>query len=248
MIVLLVMLTVWLALGLALNKGATWINDWLLLVFNNTTIANVGDATGLRGTTTAGSLYFALHTADPGTSNPQTTNEATYTGYARVAVARSGAGFTVTGASVSPAAAVTFPQGATTDTDVLQFWSVGAASSGTGKVMWSGPIGTNLGVGTSLAAGDTITIPGLSGVSVGDRVVFRAPTGGTIPTGVTANTVYFVKTVSGNDITIAATSGGTTIDITSAGQALCYKVTPITMGGGLLVTPQLTTGTTITEL
>jgi hypothetical protein len=47
-----------------------------------------------------------LYSAAPSDSAAGT--EITYTGYARVAVARSGAGFTVTGNSVSNAAAVTF--------------------------------------------------------------------------------------------------------------------------------------------
>lgn len=228
-------------------KGNTFINELLLLIFNNSNVANVGDATGLRGSSTAGSLYMALHTLDPGAAGSQTTSEAAYAGYARVAVARSGAGFTVTGQSVTLAAQVNFPQAPVGATDVLQFWSVGVASAGASKALYSGPIGSNLGVGTAVAATDTITIPGLTGVSVGDRVVFYAPTGGTIPTGITVGTVYFVKTVSTNDITISTTSGGSTLDITAAGQVLAYKVTPITTGGGVLVTPGLTTGTTITE-
>ena len=78
-------------------KSSAFANAHLLLVFNNTNIALVGDATGLRGSTTAGSLYLSLHTADPGTSGDQTTNEIAYTGYARVAVARTSGGFVVTG-------------------------------------------------------------------------------------------------------------------------------------------------------
>ena len=34
-------------------------------IFINSDIANIGDATGLRGSSTAGSLYISLHTADP---------------------------------------------------------------------------------------------------------------------------------------------------------------------------------------
>ena len=94
-----------------MSKSNAFENALLLLAFNNTNIANVGDATGLRGSTTAGSLYLSLHTADPGEAGSQTTSEAAYTSYARVAVARSGAGFTVTGNSVSPAATVSFPAG-----------------------------------------------------------------------------------------------------------------------------------------
>ena len=32
-----------------MSKGNTFENDLLLLLFNNTNIANLGDATGLRG-------------------------------------------------------------------------------------------------------------------------------------------------------------------------------------------------------
>ena len=67
-------------------------NDLLLLYFNNTNVANMGDATGVRGSTVAGSLFVSLHTADPGETGTQSTSETSYTGYARVAVARSGAG------------------------------------------------------------------------------------------------------------------------------------------------------------
>lgn len=73
----------------------------LNLLFNNTDWANVGDAAGLQNSATAGSFYVALHTGDPGEAGTQATNEATYTGYARVAVARSGAGWTVTGNQVT---------------------------------------------------------------------------------------------------------------------------------------------------
>lgn len=225
-------------------KGNTFINDMLKLVFNATAVANLADNAATSPLT---NLYLALHTADPGAGGSQNTSEAGYVGYARQAVSRSNTGFTVSGQSVTLTSAVSFPQAPASATDVLKFWSVGTASSSTGKVLYSGPIGSNLGAGTAVAATDTITIPGLTGVAVGDQVVFGAPTGGTVPTGITAGTVYYVKTLSGNDITISTTSGGSTLDITAAGQVLAYKVTPITTGGGVLVTPQLTTGTTITE-
>src|SRR3990172_4098845 len=91
-----------------MSKSNTFENDLMLLICNNTDIANIGDAGGLRGSVTAGSLYFSLHTADPGEAGTAVTSETAYTGYARVAVARSGAGLVVTGNSVSPAANVDF--------------------------------------------------------------------------------------------------------------------------------------------
>lgn len=72
-----------------------WVADILNLLFVNSNAANIGDATGLRGSSTAGSLYVSLHTADPGATGDQTTNEASYTSYARVAVARTSGGWTV---------------------------------------------------------------------------------------------------------------------------------------------------------
>jgi hypothetical protein len=143
-----------------MSKTNTFENSWLLLVFNNTNIANIGDATGLRGSTTAGSLYVALHTADPGEAGDQTTTEATYTSYARVAVARSGAGWTVTGNSVSPAANIDFPA-ATGGTNTITHFSVGVAASGASVALYKGTVTPNVsvssGVTPRLTTASTIT-------------------------------------------------------------------------------------------
>lgn len=58
------------------NAAAT---DLMLLLFNNTNWANLGDATGVRGSTTAGSLYLSLHTSSPAESGNQASNEIAYT-------------------------------------------------------------------------------------------------------------------------------------------------------------------------
>jgi hypothetical protein len=119
---------------------------FLLLIFNNTNMANVGDATGLRGSSTAGSLFIALHTADPGEAGDQTTSEATYTGYARVAVARSSAGFTVSGTTqVANAAAVTFGA-CTAGSSTCTYFSVGVATSGASVIIASGALTASLAV------------------------------------------------------------------------------------------------------
>lgn len=132
----------------------------LSLIFANSNFANVGDATGLRGSSTAGSLYVSLHTADPGEAGDQTTSEAAYTSYARVAVARSGAGWTVTGNSVSPAATVTFPAG-TGGSGTVTHFGVGTASSGAGVLLYSGTVSPNIvtgnGVTPTLTTASAIT-------------------------------------------------------------------------------------------
>ncbi len=122
-----------------MSKAAGWENALLMLLFQNANAANIGDPTGLRGSTTAGSLYLSLHTADPGEAGSQTTSEAAYTGYARVAVARSAAGFTVTGNSVALAAAATFPAGSGGSGTVTHF-GIGTASSGAGTLLYSGTV------------------------------------------------------------------------------------------------------------
>ncbi len=132
-----------------MSKSNSWENSLLLLLFNNTNVANVGDATGLRGSSTAGSLYVSLHTSDPGEAGDQTTNETSYTSYARVAVARSGAGFTVTGNSVSPAANVDFPA-CTGSTATITHFGIGTASSGAGVLLYKGTVTANISVATGV--------------------------------------------------------------------------------------------------
>lgn len=132
-----------------MSKSNSWENSLLLLLFNNTNVANVGDATGLRGAATAGNLFVSLHTADPGEAGDQTTNEIAYTSYARVSVARSGAGFTVTGNSVSPAATVSFPA-CTGGTATATHFGIGTASSGTGVLLYKGAISPTIAVSTGV--------------------------------------------------------------------------------------------------
>lgn len=128
-----------------MSKSNTWENGLLLLVFNNTNFANVGDATGLRGSSTAGQLFVSLHTADPGETGTQSTNEATYTSYARVAVVRSSSGWTVTGNSVSPAATISFPT-ATGGSNVITHFGVGLASTGANTLLYKFPVAPNISV------------------------------------------------------------------------------------------------------
>jgi hypothetical protein len=122
-----------------MGKGATFDNDWLKLIFNAAAIANIADNAATSPLT---NLYVSLHTADPTASGNQTSSECNYTGYLRVAVARTSGGFTVTAASVSPAANVTFanPTNATNLPQTASFFAIGTASSGTGKILYSGAL------------------------------------------------------------------------------------------------------------
>ncbi len=129
----------------------------LTLYFNNTDHANVGDAGGIQNSASAGSFYVSLHTGDPGETGDQTTSEATYTSYARVAVARSGAGWTVSGNNVSNAAAIDFPA-CTGGSNTITHFGIGSASSGAGNLFFKGALSASLGVSSgitpSFAIGD----------------------------------------------------------------------------------------------
>jgi hypothetical protein len=140
-----------------MSKGNTFENDLLQLIFNGTTIANIADDASVSPLT---NLFVSLHTADPGEAGDQTTNECAYTSYARVSVARSGAGWTVTTNSVSPAADVVFPA-ATGGTETVTHFAVGTDTSGSGKLLYSGTVTPNISVSSGvtpiLTTGSTIT-------------------------------------------------------------------------------------------
>jgi len=140
-----------------MSKGNTFENDLLKLIFNATAIANIADDASVSPLT---NLYASLHTADPGEAGTQTTNEIAYTSYARVAVARTTGGWTVTANSVSPVATISFPTG-TGGSGTATYWAVGTDVSGTGKLLYSGTITPNIvcgdGVTPELTTASTVT-------------------------------------------------------------------------------------------
>lgn len=140
-----------------MSKGNTFENDLLLLIFNASPISNIADNASSSPLT---NLYVSLHTADPGEGGNQTTNETSYTSYARVAVARSNAGWTVTNNSVSPAAAISFAE-CTGGTATLTHFGIGTASTSTGKLLYKGSISPTIAVATGvtprLTTSSTIT-------------------------------------------------------------------------------------------
>ena len=140
-----------------MSKSDVYENSLLLLIFNATLFANVAiNATSSPIT----NIHCALHTADPGETGDQTTSEVTYTSYARVAVARTSGGWTVTANSVSPVAAITFPAG-TGGSGTATHFSVGTLLSGAGVRFYSGTVTPNIvtgnGVTPSLSTATAIT-------------------------------------------------------------------------------------------
>jgi hypothetical protein len=131
---------------------------FLALFFQNT---NFAQAPVLQGSSSAGSLYIALHTSTgPGVGGTQSTNEAAWTGYSRQAVVRSSSGWTVTGSSPTTAenaAAITW-SACTGGTETDTYVSIGQETSGAGVVYCICQVTTPSG-GLSVSSGITPSIP-----------------------------------------------------------------------------------------
>lgn len=141
-----------------MSKSNSFENDLVALIFNAAAIGNIADNAGTAPLT---NLYVSLHSADPGEGGTQATNEVAYTNYARVAVARSGAGWAITGNSVSPAADIDFAAGVGADNATASHFAIGVAASGATKILYSGtlspPITITNGVTPRISAATTIT-------------------------------------------------------------------------------------------
>jgi hypothetical protein len=105
-------------------------------------------------------LYISLHTANPGATGSQSTSEATYgggTGYARVAVARTTGGWTLTGETITNAGAINFGACVGGSGETETYIGIGTASSGAGILLWFGALTSSLaisnGITPSIAAG-----------------------------------------------------------------------------------------------
>lgn len=128
--------------------STTFENLLLQHILQNANIANIGDATGLRGSTTTGSLYISLHTADPNAGN-QSTNEATYTGYARQALVRTSGAWTIVSNLGENATLVSFPV-CTAGSNTITHFGIGVAVSGVTDLLISGTVSPNLAVGVGV--------------------------------------------------------------------------------------------------
>jgi hypothetical protein len=119
-----------------MSKSAALENKLLKLIFLGTTAANLADNATSSPLT---NFYLALHTDDPGDAGTQETLEAAYEGYARAEVARSAAGWTVTGSEARLAEVVSFPA-CTADPETYTYFSIGTLSTGAGEILYSGEL------------------------------------------------------------------------------------------------------------
>jgi len=123
-----------------MSKGNAFENQLLLLLFNNTAIANIGDAGGIRDSVTPGSFWVRLYTDAVVVDDATIGTETSYTGYVAfgVAVARSAGGWTVAGNNASNTAAITFGA-CTVGTPNLRYFAIfrdGATATDAFRVYW----------------------------------------------------------------------------------------------------------------
>lgn len=127
----------------------TFETSLLGLIFNNAAIANLGDTAGPSGSAAAGSLFISLHSADVGETGNQSTSELAYAGYARIPVARTSAGWTITGSTVVNAAQIQFPQ-CTAGLGNASNFAIGCSASGPGVVVLKGALSSTLAISSGI--------------------------------------------------------------------------------------------------
>lgn len=128
-----------------MSKGNTFENDVLLITFNATLAAHLGVLT----TTGNANLYVALHTGDPGEGGSQTTNECAFGSYARQAVARSGAGWTVAANEAENFATISFPE-CTSGSETVTHVSIGTVVAAAGQILYSGALNASRSVSSGI--------------------------------------------------------------------------------------------------
>ena len=139
----------------------TYESNILKLILTAVAIANIADNTA---TSPATVLWGSLHTADPGDTGFQGTSESTYTGYTRISVARTTAGWSVGAAgNASPVAAITFPQATSTSTSTITHAGIGMSSATTaGILIASGALSPTINIAQnvtpSLTTGSSFTL------------------------------------------------------------------------------------------
>jgi hypothetical protein len=144
-------------------KSNTYEASLLALLLNGVGITGVADNTA---SSPLANLYVALHTGNPAGSGNQTTNEISYTGYARVAVGRSSGSpfWTIAGsspASAQPGSTITFGNMTGGAGGTVTYISIGSASSGAGEIFYYGTVAPNIvvsaGVSPQISAASAVT-------------------------------------------------------------------------------------------
>ncbi len=135
------------------SKRNAFENLLLQLIFNNTTIPNIGNAAGLQPSGVAGNFHIALFTVAPSDDSDGT--EASYTGYARVAVARTSSGWSITDNVCENTEAITFEE-CTAGSATIVGAGIMTAATGGDMLFWTNDpnLAVSAGITPEFAVGD----------------------------------------------------------------------------------------------
>jgi hypothetical protein len=170
-------------------------------------------------------LHVGLHSAYPNEAGSGA--ELSGNGYARAAVTNNTTNWPAYSSDQKQnGQPISFPQatGNWLEAVAVSVWD----ASSSGNMLARGWLGSDPGKVFTAKADDVVTAPGHSLV-VDDKVAVIAIPGGTLPSGAAEGTIYFIKTVSGDDITLSATQGGATLNLTTVGAGVIKKVVPKTV-------------------
>ena len=160
-------------------------------------------------------LYVSLHTAYSATGTNELTGGSP--AYARVAVTWSSA----SGESKSLSGTYNLNVPASTTVEYIGFWD--ASTSGNFQGMFPNAAGANAYAFAAPSSTGVLLAPG-SGYSANQTVAVFASPGSTLPSGLTAGTVYYVKSPSTDSFSLSATNGGSAISLSTDGSGIVQAI------------------------
>lgn len=186
-------------------------------------------------------FYLALLTTLPDNTGSGAV-EASYSGYARVRIDNKLAA--AASKQIASNAAINFTTVPTnTGTFVRGFAIYDASTSGN---MWEWePFATEQRAFTALASSEVLSCPGNS-FQADDPVRLFKVDDSPLPTGLSEGVTYYVRNISGNTFKLAATAGGTAIDVTADGSGQISRIIEQPLNAG--VTPQFVSGAFILSM
>lgn len=95
--------------------------------------------------------YISLHTASPGAGGDQTTNEATFGAYARVAVTAATGFSAASGGVTANTGLIQFPE-CTSGSNTVTYVAIGTAASGAGQLIYFGALTSSRDISTGIQA------------------------------------------------------------------------------------------------
>ena len=177
------------------------------------------DINAMLSTWAADAPYMSAHSAYSASG----ANELSGGSYARVAVtwgSPSGGAISLSGTPYS----INAPASSTVE--FVGFWS--ASSGGTFAGMFPGGNASAYAFAAPTST-STLLAPG-SAFTANEQVIVLPIIGGTLPSGLTAGTVYYAINISGDSFQLSTTSGGSAITLTADGAGLTQAITGESFG------------------